>query len=784
MRIARRLRYRPQAARWLILALALASGLAIAFSAAGPAFDRLLDPLRAGAFTRAASGQVVIVELDAASASAIRRWPWSRSNYADVVDRLRQAGVASVVFDVDFSSPSDRAGDADFARALGRADGLVTLPTFGQQASTRDRRTIDALPIPAFRRHVALASVSIAPGPDGIVRDMPFGTITAGVPRPSLSAFIAARSGAADISFPIDMAIDPGTIPRLSFVDVRDGRFDPGTVRGRTILIGATAIEMGDRYGTPRWGVVPGVVVQAMAAETLSRGIPVRGAVILPMLLAAVLALGIVGARSLAGVSVRVFAAATLLIAVVLIAQHALQTIFPLAGSLVVLMVAGIASAARNILAQFRTLRTSDEATGLPNRRAFLAAAGDGGDTVLAVLQIGNYDQVQAVLGQSATTDALMRVVDRVGLCVDGAVYRIADRLVAFALPGDQPLDDMLSGLRSILLQPIEVGGRRIDVTTAIGVAVGGRSDLVRLLADATIASDRAQRDGIFWCRAATDRAGLEVSLSLMGELDQAIAGGELMVFYQPKLKLAADRISSVEALVRWQHPTRGFIGPDLFIPLAEQNDRIADLTLFVLTRVLADLADLRDQGHEISAAVNISAKLLSSDAFNQRVERLLGQAKIPAGALIFEVTESAAMSEPDAAIAALNHYRDLAIAVSMDDYGTGQSTLTYLRRLPLNELKIDRSFVQHAHRNQRDALLVRSTIDLAHEMGLTVVAEGIEETACLDFLRTVGCDLAQGYLISKPLPIEQLRPLLASHAEAGIAGSCARYAGADNRRD
>lgn len=749
-------------ASWFILTAAVAAGSLTALTSLGPALNRIVEPLRAAVVTRVASGQVVIVEMDAASATAIQRWPWSRANYAAVVDRLRRAGAAAVVFDVDFSSSSDAAGDAVFAGALARAQGLVTLPTFGQQASAEDRRIIDAVPIPAFRHHAALASVSIAPGPDGIVRDMPFGTITAGIPRPSLSAYIAARSGTADTTFPIDMSIDPATIRRLSFVDVRDGRFDPAVVKGRTLLIGATAIEMGDRYGTSSWGVIPGVVVQAMAAETLLRGVPIRSGPFLPLMLAAALAISIVAAASPLRAVVRVAASATILVIGILLAQHVLLIDYPLAGALTVLFGAGVASAARSVLAQFRTLRMTDEATGLPNRRALLTAAIGDSDAALAVLQIGNYDQVQAVLGQAATTDAVLRVTERVALGAENcAVFRLEDRLLAFMLSMDHPLDDQINGLRSILIQPIEVGGRRIDVASMIGVAVGPRTDLQRLLADATIAAEEAHRAGIFWRRAATDVATLELSLSLMGELDQAIAAHELTVFYQPKFNLSANQITSVEALVRWHHPVRGFIGPDLFIPLAEQSDRIADLTLFVLERVLIDLAGLRRSGHKVSAAVNISAKLLSSAEFNSRVERLLIQADVPAGSLIFEVTESAAMLDPATAVAALNHYRDLNIAVSMDDYGTGQSTLTYLRQLPLTELKIDRSFVQHAHRNRNDALLVRSTIDLAHELGLVVVAEGIEERACLDFLRSVGCDLAQGYLISKPVPIDQLASLI-----------------------
>ncbi len=171
----------------------------------------------------------------------------------------------------------------------------------------------------------------------------------------------------------------------------------------------------------------------------------------------------------------------------------------------------------------------------------------------------------------------------------------------------------------------------------------------------------------------------------------------------------------------------------------------------------------MRVEHPDVTAAINISAKLLSSAPFNADVERIVAAAGIPTSALVFEVTESAAMSDTGAAIAALRRYRDLGIAVSMDDYGTGQSPLTYLRQLPLNELKIDRSFVQFAHQNHDDGVLVRSTIELAHQLGLKVVAEGVEDAACLDFLTEHGCDLVQGYLIAKPLPLAELELMMTS---------------------
>lgn len=741
-------------------------GFYLSLCTSGP-LDWALSTIRFGITHRSASGEVVVIEMDAKSAASIKRWPWSRSNYAAVVDHLREAGAATIVFDVDFSSLSDEQGDRALAAALSRAQGKVVLPTFGQGASSSDQRTIDSIPIAALRFNAALASVSIAPDPDGEVRSMPFGTVTAGTPRPSLSAYIAQRSGAADLLFPIDMSIVPSTIPRLSFIDVRDGKFDPATLRGRTVLIGATAIEMGDRYSTPQWGVLPGVIVQAMAAETLLRGVPVNGSPVVPVLLALLGAAVVIASRSILSIVISAGGAAAVVVVHILVAQYVELVTYPMAAALGIISLAGGLCFAREAVGRFKRQRTTDEATGLKNAKALLASPVAPGAATLAVIQINNYDNLVAVLGQHSANEILVRVSQRLALIASRQeVFRTTDRHLAMALCADEPPGDMLDGLRLVLLQPVEVAGRRVDVEVSVGIAADDGS-LDELLVAATLAADEAQKAGAFWRHSVADLDERELAISLMGELDEALLAGQIEVFYQPKYCLREDRITSVEALVRWQHPTRGFISPDVFIPLAEKTNRIAPMTLFVLRRVVHDLATWRKDYRNVTAAVNISANLLSSQIFNFDVEETIKASGVPASALVFEVTESAAMSDPERAIAALQHYRNLGIAVSMDDYGTGHSTLTYLRQLPLNELKIDRSFVQHAHLNKNDAVLVRSTIALAHELSLQVVAEGVEDFECLAFLKGLGCDLVQGYFISRPVPLEQFLKLLATQFSA-----------------
>ncbi|PKP94293.1 MAG: hypothetical protein CVT75_04540 [Alphaproteobacteria bacterium HGW-Alphaproteobacteria-14] len=252
---------------------------------------------------------------------------------------------------------------------------------------------------------------------------------------------------------------------------------------------------------------------------------------------------------------------------------------------------------------------------------------------------------------------------------------------------------------------------------------------------------------------------------SLLGELDDALREGQIKVYYQPKINLASDRIDSVEALVRWQHPTRGMLPPDCFIPLIEEAGRIDDLTLAVLEQAINDMRTWCEQGLVIGVAVNISATLLTSESFANKALALVARAGAPAHRLTFEVTESAQFEDHDQAIAVLARFWASGIRISMDDYGTGQSTLNYLKQLPLSELKIDRSFVQNAHVDQGDAMLVRSTLQLAHELGIMVVAEGVEDAACLAFLKGIGCDYAQGYFVGRPVPAENLVALVSQPA-------------------
>lgn len=758
---------RPIPRHWRFIALAFSATLGVLAALSGFARspEQMLSAANAQLRSHPASGDLHIVEIDARSIAAIDRWPWPRRNYAAVVDRLRRAGAASIAFDVDFSSHADPQDDAAFAAALARPGSNVILPTFGQKAGGGRAGWTDSLPIAPLREHAVLAAVSILPDADGAVRRAPIATVTDGLPRPSLSAMIAGISGgAADSNFPIDYAIDPTTIPRHSFVDIRDGRFDPAAFAGKRVLIGATAIELGDRYAVPNYGVIPGVVIQAIAAETLRGGVPREGGWVLPLLFALLCGWGMLHLRLSKALLAAAIAAPLALFALSVAARALLASRFPIVPGLVALTSLSAAAYAMRILMAARKHRLEDPATGLPNRHAMRGAVRANAGRGVVAARFAEYDKLASALGDRAIIDLIHRVCERIAMVTGGEiVFRVEHRALAWQCDDAQQFETVLATLRTLMLSLVEVAGRRIDVALVYGFSpIRADEDPEGTIVRALLAADQALALGQSWqvhdeeAEEAVDR-----EFSLLGELDEAIASHEIDVHYQPKLCLETNLIASVEALVRWNHPTRGSLRPDLFVPLAERNGRIAGLTLHVLERTISDLHAWSERGHAVTAAVNLSAKLLNSATFIADLRRLIEISGIAPHVLTFEVTESAAMTNAAEAAAALESFQAMGIAISIDDYGTGQSTLSYLKQLPLNELKIDRSFVQFAHRNRSDGVLVQSTINLAHELGLKVVAEGVEDAECLAFLRAAGCDMIQGYLISKAVPADMLSALL-----------------------
>jgi diguanylate cyclase (GGDEF)-like protein len=326
--------------------------------------------------------------------------------------------------------------------------------------------------------------------------------------------------------------------------------------------------------------------------------------------------------------------------------------------------------------------------------------------------------------------------------------------------------------LLDALEQPFHWQDQSIDLGASLGVSLypSQCADPGTLIRCADIAMYVAKRSGKGYMLYAPDQETTSLDLSLKSELRKAIQSDQLSLYYQPKIDHASRRVVGLEALVRWNHPQRGFLAPDKFIPLAEEAGLIGLLTQWVLKTALKQLAQLRAEGHLLTVAVNLSARNLHDISLPTSILALLSESGVAAEHLILEITESAVMSNPSDGLAILTELDRMGVMLAIDDFGTGYSSLAYLKQLPVDELKIDKSFVMDMEENDNDAVIVRSTIDLAHNLGLKVTAEGVETKGAWDALTSLGCDRSQGYFMGRPMPVEKLKEWLNESAWAKAA--------------
>lgn len=773
----------------LILAVV---GLALSFGALRP-IDDLFNGWRFDTVRSEASGELVIVEIDSRSLSRAETWPWERERYADVIDGLLGAGASLVAIDVDFSAASDAESDAALAEVISRHPGQVTLGSFRQLDSygAGEGRVVQNLPIPMLMRDALIASVNVPVDEDGEVRRYGYRSPTG--QRASLAANLAGvtREG----EFAIDYGIDRRTLPHLSFDDVLNGRFDPRSVEGRVVLIGATALELGDEFATPA-GLLTGVVIHGLAYESIVSGRTLLtlqpGAMLVLCLGLGLLLLPQRDGRRLRDLMIRHVVAGGTIVAIPLILQQATPVSIDVAALLATQTLFGVWATRSELMRRGRQIVAEREAglrrlalhhaeTQLPNRRAliqWIEAGPQMGQVVFAV-GIERYAEMRGVIGYNVTNLVMRDLAARLSsLSGTAQVAHISSSVLAFARTDLSPdaFDGLLNRLRRLETN-FQVEGHSIDVFLRIGIAsvdTAGTSPS-ELVERATRALDRAGGavDRVCVYDTATF-ASADNNLALMTEMIDALGRNEISLHYQPKMQTADGQITSVEALCRWHHPHRGFVPPDLFIPIAEQTGQIRALTEWSILRAIQDQIRLRASGHDVTIALNISGRLLADDAFRDKVIQF---ASAVDSDLCLEITETAVIDNPDKARSAIAAFREVGLKISIDDYGSGLSSLAYLKLLNADELKIDRSLVAELTESQRDRLIMKSTIDLAHSLGMSVVAEGVETQAVVACLSLLGCDAIQGYWLSRPLPLEKLAAFLDEHAPRSVAAEARQMA-------
>jgi diguanylate cyclase (GGDEF)-like protein len=448
------------------------------------------------------------------------------------------------------------------------------------------------------------------------------------------------------------------------------------------------------------------------------------------------------------------------------------------------LAIAGISvSVSRRLRQQLKVntyLAEHDVLTDLPNRALFLRRAAaavtasrrTGRPMAVAIVDLDRFKEVNDTLGHHNGDHLLTELSHRLAgfMRPNDCVARLGGDEFGIILCDVTDPAEILWRVRTVIEHEVSVSGLPLTVDSSIG--------FVLVPEDGTDVDDLLQRADVAMYVAKEQHRGVvrydptqnhydAANLALIGELRHAMEVDQLVLHYQPKATLASGRVEAVEALVRWRHPELGLLYPDRFVPLVEQTDLIDKLTEWVLRRALGDLGALGPAADNVTVAVNVSARNLGRPGFADLVVESLAAADVSAHRLVIEITETALLTDPDGAVAVLTRLDTLGVKVSIDDFGCGQTSLGYLSTLPIHELKIDRSFIGDMLANPAHAAIVRSIVDLGHNLDLHVVAEGVESSEVWESLRASGCDAAQGYLLARPMPVELLRVWLATALRA-----------------
>jgi diguanylate cyclase (GGDEF)-like protein/PAS domain S-box-containing protein len=908
-----------RAHRWPLVALTILA-LTLLVRAAGQLapFEHSVADTRSRLLQREVPSDIVLVGIDARSLADLRQWPWPRRYHARMLENVAAAEPRQVFVDVDFSAHTNAEDDGLLEAALQQFEpSQIVLPAFFQPDQGVPGKLIYTRPLDDLRSHATLGGVNFRPDSDGLIRSMAASWAFGDATVPSAVAVLAGPSAADGGEVPIDYSISPSSFTYVSYVDVLAGRIDPAALQGKTVMIGPTALELTDIKAVPVYQSLPGVVVQALAVQSLREGALRATPLWVHLLVLAILtALAaayfvrngwrrnlLVGAATivlLGGVNVYAYSAhhvvlelvpALLIVGGMFLAatirsldQETMRSLAyalgirrrdALLGSVAessadAIMVVGhngqiqMANAAaasmfacsreamvgalvsryvplpdaaivpatlpgkvieqeatkndgtafpveitvspvdvqgealRTVIVRDITARklqeqrlqyeaTHDSLTDLPNRAALmshleltLTRMPRNGRVALLMLDLCRFKEVNDTLGHEVGDQVLREVARRFESVADrdGFVARLGGDEFTLVLEQGSPNDDIVevaSILHESLREPIPAAGIAVDVGVSIGIAryPDHAQDPATLLRHADVAMYVAKRRQTRYemYDPANDRNTVR-RLAMVGELRSAIANGQLRLYYQPQINFRSRQCDSVEALIRWPHPEYGFVSPAEFIVLAESTDLIRPLTEWTLACAMEQWVHWRASGLQIRVAVNLSARLLQDTDFVSVLRGLLEKHRVPGEALELEITESTMLYDSERALRVIRDIHSLGIALSIDDFGTGFSSLAYLRDLPVHAVKLDKSFVTHLHERADDRSIVNSTVRMAHELGLQVVAEGVESEWTAQYLMDAGYDYGQGYRYSPALPAEECRRWIVGFNAASDADS------------
>jgi EAL domain-containing protein (putative c-di-GMP-specific phosphodiesterase class I)/CHASE2 domain-containing sensor protein len=752
-----------QAPLKLLLWTAIA-GLIFGLIGFGEIAEDLLRTTRNKLHSHQASGDIVLVKFDDASLREVGRWPWPRRYLAQITDTVSRGGANRIFFDIILDAPTDAGDDRMLAAAIKRS-GRVTLPVMARSGPDQGRRQ-EILPLPMFSDNAELGAISVVYNWQNAAWQLPYASRVAGQAVPSFAAKLARVQGPVDRFFTPDYSVDPASVPSISAKDVISGRYSAKAFAGKDVVIGVATEAIGDELFIPGTGRMGGAYVQIIGAETLKAGVP-RNFGWLPLFVVGLIIAAVAATRRSGAVQVGLLGGAILAFMLVPAVLEANLLVLDITPGLFVILTVAVVLGWRG----FRQRGLVNSVSGLSNLSA-LRSDRSGRAQALIAARVFNFEDVVATLPPEGERQLVDQIVSRLKVgAPDRHIYHGDGGLFAWFADGRSPFANHIEALHAMFRNPAKLAGMSIDLTITFGVEIGSSRSLGNRLASAIVAAEDAARDGLKWKYHDPETlADASWRLSMLSQLDDAVDKGEVWVAYQPKLDLATRRIIGAEALARWTHPEKGPIAASEFVAAAEQSDRIGKLTDFVLDQAIAAAAQVNRKHPGFGVAVNLSARLLSDRGFVLRLGAKLARLGLAPERLTLELTETAALAGTGAEIEMITALRDLGVTISIDDYGTGLSTLDYLKRIPASEIKIDQSFVKGLADNRSDRLMVQSTISLAHSLGRKVVAEGVERRDVLDALVEMDCDIAQGFIIGRPMSLESLVKRLTSARTSHVA--------------
>lgn len=745
-----------------MLAWAIVLGLLFGLVGAGEYPEDRLRVVRNHLNERPVSGDIVIVGVDEKALREVGRWPWPRSRTAGLVEAVGRAGPKAQFHDWMVPEKSTPEEDRRLAEAL-RQSGNVTL-AYLPRAGAQQGKFEDVSPLPMFARHTRIGTIGLRYNYANEAWLMPYGTSRDGKVIPSFATLIAGSGTLADSEFRVNYAFEPTSVPFYSAADILSGRVGSAELKGKTVVIGTAAERLGDQFMIPGWGKASGVYIHVIAAETLKASSPVDLGWLPGFALAALVALATLRFKTNAQVALLAGGTVVLMVAPVLLEQH--QIFADVTPGLFVLLWVSVGLTMRNVKRRGLT----NSVSGLPNMNA-LRRASQERDRPLVVARVINFPQIVSTLSVANERSLIEQIASRLRVGSEiTTIYQGDEGIFAWTVPAGTAIGHHVEALHALFRSPAKIDGKPFDIAISFGIEIGSGRTLTNRLNSALVAADEASAEGLRWKYHDPERLkDVEWKLSLLSQLDDAIDNGQVWVAYQPQLDLKTHQIRGAEALARWTHPEKGPISPAEFVAAAEQHDRIDKLTMFVLDKAVEAAARICREHGDFDMAVNLSARMLGDKALPSRVRAILDRHGLDPARLTIELTETAALAN-GADTSQLYGLRDLGVRISIDDYGTGLSTLDYLKKVPASEIKIDQSFVKSMREHRSDLVMVQSTIALAHSLGRTVVAEGVENREILDMLIAMKCEVAQGFVVGRPGSLTDLSKRLHSERKRRAA--------------